>query len=161
MRALTFAYKNEDHVKYVKKSKTDFDFFPDKRSPIASKLYPYSPLYQIRTNVFDSVISCKLNESVAAVTERIARHEVHRLVITDDDNKVIGILSLSDLLKFLIFRPGGGAPSSTTQESAGLTSSSSSSSSSVVYDRRRSSSGEVKTRRRNQSETIPEVSEET
>lgn len=31
--------------------------------------------------------------------------KVHRLVVTDDDDKVIGVLSLSDLLQFLVLRP--------------------------------------------------------
>lgn len=61
-----------------------------------------------RPSVFGAVITCKKTESVAVVTERIARHEVHRLVVTDEDNKVVGVVSLSDLLKFLILRPETG-----------------------------------------------------
>lgn len=33
--------------------------------------------------------------------------QVHRLVIVDDDDKVIGIISLSDLLLYLVLRPCG------------------------------------------------------
>lgn len=32
---------------------------------------------------------------------------MHRLVIVDDDEKVIGILSLSDLLLYLVLKPCG------------------------------------------------------
>lgn len=33
--------------------------------------------------------------------------QVHRLVVVDDDDKVIGIISLSDLLMYLVLRPTG------------------------------------------------------
>lgn len=37
--------------------------------------------------------------------ERIVRAEVHRLVIVDGADKVIGIISLSDILLYLVLRP--------------------------------------------------------
>lgn len=33
--------------------------------------------------------------------------QVHRLVIVDTEDKVIGILSLSDILHYLVLRPSG------------------------------------------------------
>ena len=36
--------------------------------------------------------------------------QVHRLVIVDKDNRCIGVLSLSDILKFLVLRPLGKCP---------------------------------------------------
>lgn len=33
--------------------------------------------------------------------------QVHRLVVVDDEEKVIGIISLSDLLLYLVLRPCG------------------------------------------------------
>ena len=33
--------------------------------------------------------------------------KVHRLVVVDDDNKVTGVISLSDILNYLVLRPGG------------------------------------------------------
>lgn len=39
--------------------------------------------------------------------ERIVRAEVHRLVVVDETEKVIGIISLSDLLLYLVLRPSG------------------------------------------------------
>lgn len=35
------------------------------------------------------------------------RAEVHRLVVVDENDKVIGIISLSDLLLYLVLRPSG------------------------------------------------------
>ena len=37
--------------------------------------------------------------------ERIIKAEVHRLVIVDSNEHVIGILSLSDLLYYIVMRP--------------------------------------------------------
>lgn len=39
--------------------------------------------------------------------ERIVRAEVHRLVVIDEHRKVIGIISLSDILLYLVLRPSG------------------------------------------------------
>ena len=33
--------------------------------------------------------------------------EVHRLVVVNEDNKVVGVISLSDILNYLVLRPGG------------------------------------------------------
>lgn len=39
--------------------------------------------------------------------EKIVRAEVHRLVVVDENEKVIGIISLSDILLYLVLRPNG------------------------------------------------------
>lgn len=56
---------------------------------------------------FEGVHSCKLDETLFTIMERIVRVEVHRLVVVDDDKKVIGIISLSDILLYLVLRPSG------------------------------------------------------
>ncbi|KAL6430656.1 hypothetical protein ACFW04_006916 [Cataglyphis niger] len=60
-----------------------------------------------RNEWFEGVQSCKLDETLFTIMERIVRAEVHRLVVIDDDDKVIGIISLSDLLFYLVLRPCG------------------------------------------------------
>ncbi|CAL1679412.1 unnamed protein product [Lasius platythorax] len=60
-----------------------------------------------RNEWFEGVQSCKLDETLFTIMERIVRAEVHRLVVTDDEDKVIGIISLSDLLFYLVLRPCG------------------------------------------------------
>ena len=37
--------------------------------------------------------------------ERIVKAEVHRLVVVDNDEHAIGVLSLSDLLDYIVIRP--------------------------------------------------------
>ncbi|XP_055606698.1 uncharacterized protein LOC129754581 isoform X2 [Uranotaenia lowii] len=56
---------------------------------------------------FEGVQHCKLDETLYTVMERIVRAEVHRLVVVDDEEKVIGIISLSDILLYLVLRPTG------------------------------------------------------
>ncbi|CAH2217897.1 jg419, partial [Pararge aegeria aegeria] len=60
-----------------------------------------------RNEWFEGVQKCNLDETLYEVMERIVRAEVHRLVVVDEDDKVIGIISLSDLLMYLVLRPTG------------------------------------------------------
>ncbi|KAL1116470.1 hypothetical protein AAG570_004943 [Ranatra chinensis] len=60
-----------------------------------------------RNDWFEGVHKCSMDDTLFAILERIVRAEVHRLVVTDDDDQVIGILSLSDLLQYLVLRPCG------------------------------------------------------
>ncbi|KAK0167210.1 hypothetical protein PV327_004639 [Microctonus hyperodae] len=60
-----------------------------------------------RNEWFEGVQSCKLDDPLFNVMEKLVRAEVHRLVIVDDDERVIGMISLSDLLFYLVLRPCG------------------------------------------------------
>ena len=51
-----------------------------------------------------SVVNCKLTDSLNYVVDVIAKAEVHRLVIVDDFQRVIGMISLSDILDYLILK---------------------------------------------------------
>lgn len=60
---------------------------------------------------FEGVQKCILDETLYVIMERIVRAEVHRLVIVDEADKVIGIISLSDILYHLVLRPSEAAKS--------------------------------------------------
>ncbi|CAG9558661.1 unnamed protein product [Danaus chrysippus] len=60
-----------------------------------------------RNEWFEGVQKCNLDETLYEVMERIVRAEVHRLVVVNEDDKVTGIISLSDLLMYLVLRPTG------------------------------------------------------
>ena len=60
---------------------------------------------QYREHWFEGVVKCTLQERFITVLERIVKAEVHRIVVVNDDNYVVGIISLSDLLKFLTLKP--------------------------------------------------------
>ncbi|KAJ8672077.1 hypothetical protein QAD02_004832 [Eretmocerus hayati] len=58
-----------------------------------------------RNEWFEGVQSCRMDETLMIIIEKIVRAEVHRLVVVDDSDKVIGIISLSDILCFLVLKP--------------------------------------------------------
>lgn len=53
---------------------------------------------------FEGVVKCKLDDTLGTVIHRIVKAEVHRIIVVDDEDKVIGIVSLSDILTFLAVR---------------------------------------------------------
>jgi 5'-AMP-activated protein kinase regulatory gamma subunit len=55
----------------------------------------------------ERVIKCTMNETLHQILERIVQSEVHRIVVVDSEDHVIGIISLSDILSFLVLRPVG------------------------------------------------------
>ncbi|XP_042238251.1 uncharacterized protein LOC121876850 isoform X5 [Homarus americanus] len=60
---------------------------------------------EYRNEWFEQVHSCTLNETFGTIMERIVRAEVHRLVVVDEMGRVVGVISLSDILKELVLKP--------------------------------------------------------
>ncbi|MFH4977126.1 hypothetical protein AB6A40_003835 [Gnathostoma spinigerum] len=58
-----------------------------------------------RSDWFEGVRTCMEDDSLMTVVEIIVKAEVHRLVVTDVDRKVKGIISLSDILRALVLNP--------------------------------------------------------
>lgn len=58
-----------------------------------------------RREAFEGVQMCKKSETLKVVMERIAKAEVHRLVVVNDAGQLVGIVSLSDILHFLVLKP--------------------------------------------------------
>ncbi|CAH8556529.1 unnamed protein product [Schistosoma margrebowiei] len=57
-----------------------------------------------RRGKFQGVATCQLDDTLEVIVNRIVDAGVHRLVVVKD-NKVLGIVSLSDILRFLINEP--------------------------------------------------------
>uniref|UniRef100_A0A1I8IR83 5'-AMP-activated protein kinase subunit gamma-1 n=1 Tax=Macrostomum lignano TaxID=282301 RepID=A0A1I8IR83_9PLAT len=57
---------------------------------------------QYRRDRFEGVTSCQPDDSLRSVLEKLVTAEVHRLVIVDSDQQVIGVVSLSDILKAIV-----------------------------------------------------------
>ncbi|KAH0550849.1 hypothetical protein KQX54_020973 [Cotesia glomerata] len=89
---------------------------------------------QHRSDWFEGVHKCKLDDTLFIVMEKIVKAEVHRLVVTDENEKVIGIISLSDILLYLVLRPCGEDGGSTKDISSSLRAQDSTASSSVQSD---------------------------
>ncbi|CDW54902.1 SNF4:AMP activated protein kinase gamma subunit [Trichuris trichiura] len=65
-----------------------------------------------RSAWFEGVHSCKVSDSMSVFIDTLVKSEVHRLVVTDDENHVQGVVSLSDILAFIVLHPEAVAPSS-------------------------------------------------
>lgn len=68
----------------------------------------YTDLNQTIENSFcskrqklEDVCTCKHTDPLGSVMEKIVKAEVHRLVVVDQHRKVMGVVSLSDILHFL------------------------------------------------------------
>ncbi|XP_041367495.1 5'-AMP-activated protein kinase subunit gamma-1-like isoform X3 [Gigantopelta aegis] len=62
-----------------------------------------------RTEVgsYEGVAKCRQNDTLSVVMDKIVKAEVHRLVVVDDEDHVLGVVSLSDLLTYIVLKPMG------------------------------------------------------
>ncbi|XP_043986946.1 5'-AMP-activated protein kinase subunit gamma-3b isoform X6 [Gambusia affinis] len=58
----------------------------------------------------EGVLKCYPHETLEAIIDRIAKAEVHRLVLVDREDVVRGIVSLSDILQALVLTPAAASP---------------------------------------------------
>nr|XP_020481141.1 5'-AMP-activated protein kinase subunit gamma-2 [Monopterus albus] len=60
-----------------------------------------------RSQYFEGVMKCNKLEMLQTIVDRIVKAEVHRLVVVDEESRIIGIVSLSDILQALVLTPAG------------------------------------------------------
>lgn len=60
-----------------------------------------------RTLCLEGVLSCQPHETLGEVIDRIAQEQVHRLVLVDETQRLLGVVSLSDILQALVLSPAG------------------------------------------------------
>uniref|UniRef100_H3D7P6 CBS domain-containing protein n=1 Tax=Tetraodon nigroviridis TaxID=99883 RepID=H3D7P6_TETNG len=63
---------------------------------------------QHRSQYFEGVMKCNKLETLETIVDRIVKAEVHRLVVVDEESRIVGIVSLSDILQALVLTPAGG-----------------------------------------------------
>lgn len=56
-----------------------------------------------RTDDFEGVYTCTLADSLFVVLETIRKSRLHRLFVLDDEGKLLGIMTLGDILKYILF----------------------------------------------------------
>uniref|UniRef100_A0A8C2UKE3 Protein kinase AMP-activated non-catalytic subunit gamma 2 n=1 Tax=Chinchilla lanigera TaxID=34839 RepID=A0A8C2UKE3_CHILA len=71
---------------------------------------------QHRSQYFEGVVKCSKLETLETIVDRIVRAEVHRLVVVNEADSIVGIISLSDILQALILTPAGATPKETETE---------------------------------------------
>ncbi|XP_042256066.1 5'-AMP-activated protein kinase subunit gamma-2-like [Thunnus maccoyii] len=60
-----------------------------------------------RSQYFEGVMKCNKLETLETIVDRIVKAEVHRLVVVDEESRIVGIVSLSDILQALVLTPAG------------------------------------------------------
>ncbi|XP_020647746.3 5'-AMP-activated protein kinase subunit gamma-3 isoform X1 [Pogona vitticeps] len=60
-----------------------------------------------RSICLEGVLTCHPHETLEKIIDRIAKEQVHRLVLVDEKNAPRGIVSLSDILQALVLTPAG------------------------------------------------------
>uniref|UniRef100_A0A8C2WVN7 CBS domain-containing protein n=1 Tax=Cyclopterus lumpus TaxID=8103 RepID=A0A8C2WVN7_CYCLU len=60
-----------------------------------------------RSQYFEGVMKCNKLETLETIVDRIVQAEVHRLVVVDEESRIVGIVSLSDILQALVLTPAG------------------------------------------------------
>ncbi|RWS23584.1 5'-AMP-activated protein kinase subunit gamma-2-like protein, partial [Leptotrombidium deliense] len=66
---------------------------------------PIKKALEHRDQYFEGVVKCTVNDTLHTVIQKIVRAEVHRIVVVDDKDLVVGMISLSDILSFLALKP--------------------------------------------------------
>jgi CBS domain-containing protein len=75
-----------------------------KRSPVCPRPF-YSWLDEsilIRPQEFPGIYTCSLNDGLDTIFDTIRKSRVHRLVVVDEHFKLKGVLTLSDILHYIL-----------------------------------------------------------
>ena len=57
---------------------------------------------QKRPEDFSGIYTCSIDDRLDAIFDTIRKSRVHRLTVVDEDNRLAGILSLSDILEYIL-----------------------------------------------------------
>ena len=55
-----------------------------------------------RSPSFEGIHSCRINDTLGGILQTISQETVHRFVVVDGENKLKGVISLSDILRYLV-----------------------------------------------------------
>ena len=51
---------------------------------------------------FPGIYTCSINDRLDIIFDTIRKSRVHRLIVIDDESRLVGILSLSDILEYIL-----------------------------------------------------------
>lgn len=57
---------------------------------------------QKRPEDFPGIYTCSIDDRLDTIFNTIKQSRVHRLTVVDDENRLVGILSLSDILEYIL-----------------------------------------------------------
>lgn len=61
-----------------------------------------SPIHGWRSQEFPGIYTCSLNDGLDTIFDTIRKSRVHRLVVVDGDFRLKGVLTLSDILQYIL-----------------------------------------------------------
>lgn len=56
---------------------------------------------------FPGIYTCHIDDRLDTIFDTIRKSRVHRFVVVDDDNRLVGLLSLSDILEYILLEGEG------------------------------------------------------
>lgn len=56
---------------------------------------------------FPGIFTCHIDDRLDTIFDTIRKSRVHRLVVVDEDNRLIGLLTLSDILEYILLEGEG------------------------------------------------------
>lgn len=62
---------------------------------------------QRRVEDFPGIYTCYIDDRLDTIFDTIRKSRVHRLVVVDEDNRLIGLLALSDILEYILLEGEG------------------------------------------------------
>ena len=62
---------------------------------------------QKRSEDFPGIYTCSIDDRLDTIFDTIRKSRVHRLIVIDETNRLVGILTLSDILEYLLFEGEG------------------------------------------------------
>lgn len=72
-----------------------------KRSPVCSIIKVSGTLSSLFQD-FPGIYTCSLNDGLDTIFDTIRKSRVHRLVVVDDNFRLKGVLTLSDILQYIL-----------------------------------------------------------
>ena len=56
-----------------------------------------------RLEEFEGVHTCTLNDRLSTIMDTIRKSRLHRLFVVDDEGKLVSVITLSDILNYILF----------------------------------------------------------
>jgi 5'-AMP-activated protein kinase regulatory gamma subunit len=73
-----------------------------KRSPASTPVHDSQIKSTNNPQDFPGIFTCSVQDSMSTIYDTIRKSRVHRFIVIDDDTKLRGVLTLSDVLEFTL-----------------------------------------------------------
>ncbi len=73
-----------------------------KRSPVRTLVLSVLSKATNALQDFPGIFTCSVQDSMSTIYDTIRKSRVHRFIVTDEDTRLRGVLTLSDVLEFTL-----------------------------------------------------------